>query len=45
MSTLSDAYAKNKEWRQARRAADQTGIDIMRAIALSNILKVWKESK
>jgi tetratricopeptide (TPR) repeat protein len=44
MSTISDAYAKNKQWRRARQVAEQTGNDPTKAVALSNILKVWKES-
>lgn len=44
MCTISDAYAKNKEWRRARQAAEQTGNDAAKAVALSNILKIWKES-
>jgi hypothetical protein len=44
MVSVSDGFAKNKEWRRARQAAEQTGNDAAKAVALSNILKVWKES-
>ena len=44
MSIISDAYARNKQWRRAHQIANQTGNDATKLVALSNILKVWKES-
>jgi len=44
MSAVCDLYAKNRQWRRARQAADQTGNDVMKAVALSSVLAIWKES-
>jgi hypothetical protein len=41
---ISDLFAKSGNWRQARNAADKTGNDISRTIALAKLLQLWAAS-
>jgi len=44
MSAVCDLYAKNRQWRHARQAADQTGSDVIKAVSLSSALAIWNET-